>query len=82
MLTIRLQRVGKKNQPKYRVVLIDSKKAPKSSAFLEILGSYDPVEKKINLQTERIEELQKKGASLSKTVYELYKKNRNKAVRD
>ena len=41
MLMIRLQRVGRKNEPVFRVVLTDSKNGPKSGKFLEVLGSYD-----------------------------------------
>ncbi|KKP80043.1 MAG: hypothetical protein UR80_C0040G0004 [Parcubacteria group bacterium GW2011_GWB1_35_5] len=38
---IRLQRVGRKHEPVFRLVLTDSKNGPKSGKFLEILGSYD-----------------------------------------
>jgi len=41
MLMIRLQRVGRKHEPVFRLVLTDSKNGPKSGKFLEILGSYD-----------------------------------------
>jgi small subunit ribosomal protein S16 len=41
MLTIRLQRVGRKHEPVFRLVLTDSKNSPKSGKFLEILGNYD-----------------------------------------
>ena len=37
MLAIRLRRVGKKKQPHYRVVVIDSSKTP-DARFIEILG--------------------------------------------
>jgi radical SAM protein with 4Fe4S-binding SPASM domain len=38
---IRLQRVGRKNVPHFRVLLTDKKNSTKSGKFLEILGSYD-----------------------------------------
>ena len=38
---IRLVRMGKKKQPTYRVVAADSRR-PRSGAFLEILGTYQP----------------------------------------
>ena len=41
MLKIRLQRVGRKHEPVFRLVLTDSKNSTKSGKFLEILGNYD-----------------------------------------
>lgn len=74
MLKIRFQRTGKKNKPNFRLVLINSIKAPKSGSFLEILGYYDPVSKKLDFKKERISELQKKGAVISETALKLIKK--------
>ena len=41
MVRIRMQRVGAKRQPSYRIVAIDSR-SPRSGRSLEILGSYNP----------------------------------------
>ncbi|HEY4510245.1 MAG TPA: 30S ribosomal protein S16 [Candidatus Paceibacterota bacterium] len=71
MLTIRLQRIGKKHDPSYRVALIDSRKAPKSGAFLEHLGSYNPQRGKPQLKAERIKEWMGKGAQASETVHNI-----------
>ena len=69
---IRLQRVGKKNDPSFRVVLTDSRNAPKSGRFLEILGSYNPQQKSsIQLRSERITHWLSKGAQASDTVHNL-----------
>ncbi|HSF87664.1 MAG TPA: 30S ribosomal protein S16 [Acidimicrobiia bacterium] len=38
---IRLTRMGKKKQPTYRVVVVDSRK-PRDGAFIEQIGRYDP----------------------------------------
>jgi len=38
---IRLTRMGKKKQPTYRVVVMDSRK-PRDGAYLEQIGFYDP----------------------------------------
>jgi small subunit ribosomal protein S16 len=38
---IRLTRMGKKKQPSYRVVVMDSRKA-RDSAYIEQIGFYDP----------------------------------------
>ena len=41
MLTIRLQRTGKRHQPQFRVVLAEKQKSA-SKKFIEILGTYNP----------------------------------------
>jgi len=77
MLKIRLQRIGRKNDPAFRVVLTDSKNSTKSGRFLEILGTYNPKlskkagEKKLNknFQTDRIKYWMGKGAKLSDTMH-------------
>lgn len=72
MLVIRLQRVGKKNAPSFRVVLMDSRRAAKSGAFLEILGSHSPRRKMPpQLKAERIQYWLSKGAKPSGTVHNL-----------
>jgi len=38
---IRLMRVGKKNQPSYRVVVSDAR-SPRDGRFIEVLGQYAP----------------------------------------
>ena len=71
MLMIRLQRVGRKHEPTFRLVLTDSKNGPKSGKYLEVLGSYDPrLDNKVEkFKIERIKELINKGAKLSNTVH-------------
>jgi small subunit ribosomal protein S16 len=72
MLKIRLQRVGRKHEPVFRLVLTDSKNSTKSGKFLEILGSYDSRRgDKAEFKTDRIADLVKTGAHLSTTVHNL-----------
>jgi small subunit ribosomal protein S16 len=42
MVKIRLQRVGSKGKPCYRVVVADAR-APRDGAFIEIIGHYNPL---------------------------------------
>jgi len=42
VVKIRLQRVGAKKRPSYRVVVADAR-APRDGAFVEILGHYNPL---------------------------------------
>ena len=71
MLMIRLQRVGRKHEPTFRLVLTDSKNGPKSGKYLEVLGSYDPrLDNKIEqFKVEKIKHWISKGAQLSGTVH-------------
>lgn len=70
MLMIRLQRVGRKNVPTFRVVLTDSKNSTKSGRFTEILGSFDPRDDKSKLvDADRVKYWISKGAQLSGTLH-------------
>jgi len=71
MLMLRLQRVGRKHEPAFRLVLTDSRRPPKSRAVLEILGSHDPRKNKPQFKTERIKYWLSKGAQISATVNNL-----------
>jgi len=70
MLSIRLHKVGKKNQPYYRLVVCE-KKTSAQGKYLELLGSYNPRSKEIKLQKERILHWLKNGAKASATVNNL-----------
>jgi small subunit ribosomal protein S16 len=69
MLKIRLQRIGRKNDPSFRAVLTDSKNSTKSGKFLEILGTYNPKAGEKNLKTDRIQYWISKGAKPSDTMH-------------
>jgi len=71
MLMIRLQRVGRKHEPTFRLVLTDSKNSTKSGKYLEVLGSFDPrLENKIEqFDVAKIKHWISKGAQLSGTVH-------------
>lgn len=69
MLKIRLQRIGRKNDPSFRAVLTDSKNSTKSGRFLEILGTYNPKAGEKKLDTERMKYWMSKGAQCSGTMH-------------
>lgn len=76
MLIIRLQRVGRTNDPSFRVVVTDSKNAAKSGKFIEVVGSYDARQGKPQFKAERIQKWIKDGAQVSETVHNLLVKNK------
>lgn len=66
---IRLQRVGRKHEAVFRVVLTDSHNSTKSGKFKEILGSYDAKAGKRSFKAERIKHWLDKGAQTSNTIH-------------
>ena len=73
MLKIRLKRLGRKKQPCYRLVVIDSKKRRDGRA-LEEIGFYNPLKKEVKLELMRIQNHIRKGAQMSNTVRNIVKK--------
>ena len=72
---IRLMRFGKRKQPSYRIVVVDSR-FPRGGAYIEALGHYNPLPKEpvISVNFERYEEWVKSGAVPTLTVKKLIKK--------
>ena len=77
MVKIRLARHGRKRRPFYRVVAADVN-APRDGKFLEILGTYNPVEKdeskELTLKIDRIDHWLSVGAQPTDTAAALIKK--------
>jgi len=71
MLRIRLFRAGKRNQPFFKIVVIDKKAPPRGGKPLEILGFYNPLTKERGLKKERIQYWLSVGAQPSDTVWNL-----------
>ena len=72
MIKIRLARLGRKKRPFYRVVATNSR-SPRDGKFLEILGTYDPLQEpsKVSINMDKLNEWVKKGAQLSNRVQHL-----------
>lgn len=72
MLRIRLQRVGRKNIPIFRVVLTHSQNSTKSGRYLEVLGAYDPRKNGIKeFKADRIKHWMSVGAKVTDTMHNL-----------
>jgi small subunit ribosomal protein S16 len=72
MLTIRLQRTGKRNQADFRIVLAE-KAAPVNKKIVEILGSYNPRKKLFRIRSEeRLKQLFAQNTAVSPTVHNLF----------
>lgn len=71
MLTIRLQRTGKKNQADFRIVLAE-KEAPVNKKFTEVLGSYNPRKKFFQVKEDRVKYWIGQHIEMSPTVHNLF----------
>ncbi|MBI2100279.1 MAG: 30S ribosomal protein S16 [Candidatus Vogelbacteria bacterium] len=71
MLKIRLQRVGRKNDPSFRLVVTESQHGPQSGKFLEVLGNYDARHGQPQFKAERIKHWLSVGAQASPTAHNL-----------
>lgn len=76
MLTIRLQRRGRKNDPSFRVILVEKKRAAKTGNVDEILGNYNARTGTIALEGERIKALIKNGVTVSDNVHNILVNNK------
>jgi small subunit ribosomal protein S16 len=61
MLAIKLQRIGKKHQPSYRVVVAE-KRSKMAAPPVEDLGSYNPFTKVVTVKKDRVLHWVKMGA--------------------
>ncbi len=69
MLKIRLHRIGRRNEPHYKVVVTDARKGPKSAKFVEEIGHYTPKPGTVSINKERSLYWIGVGAQPSDTVF-------------
>ena len=73
MLAIRLQRLGRKGYPTYRLAVQEARRHPSSGRVVAYVGSYNPHTKEANLDTEKIGFYLKNGAQPTPRVAKLLK---------
>jgi len=66
MVTIRLFRQGKKNQPFYRIVVTDKRKK-RQGKYIEAIGFYNPLKEpaEIKIDHQKLKFWKERGANLS-----------------
>ncbi len=74
MLMIKLQRVGKKHQPSFRLV-IQEKRTKLNGRSTDDIGSYNPATKKLAFNAERVKYWLGVGAQPTATVHNLLVNN-------
>nr|QOU10593.1 ribosomal protein S16 [Pedospumella sp. Jangsampo120217C5] len=67
MLKIRLKRIGRKNRPCYKIVLMENL-SKRDGKYIADLGFYDPIYKKISLENAAILHYINLGAQPTDTV--------------
>ena len=65
-----------KNDPSFRVIVVESKRKPQPGNYLEMVGSYDPRTDRIDLKADRIKHWISMGATTSETVHNLLVSNK------
>lgn len=68
---MRLKRVGRKNNPAYRLVVVDKRASVKSNKTVDLLGSYEPKLGRISINGEKAKHWLSKGVQPSDTVYNM-----------
>ena len=78
MLAIRMQRLGRKGYPTYRLAVQESRRHPSSGRVVAYVGSYNPHTKESNLNVEKITFYLENGAQPTPRVVKLLKENKVK----
>jgi len=73
MLAIRLQRVGRKGYPTYRLVVQESQRHPSSGRVVAFVGSYNPHTKDVSVKNEEAQKYLDNGAQPTPRVVKLLK---------
>jgi small subunit ribosomal protein S16 len=71
MLMIRFQRIGRTNDPAFRIVILEKERAAKAGNILELLGTYNPRSKALTIDGEKIKAWIAKGAQPTDSIHNL-----------
>lgn len=73
MLAIRLQRLGRKAYPVYRVAVQEAQRHPSSGRVVAYVGNYNPHTKESSINKEEVQKYLNNGAQPSPRVVKLLK---------
>lgn len=71
MLMIRFQRIGRTNDPAFRIVVLEKERAAKAGNIVEQLGTYNPRSKALTLSEERVKHWIAQGAQPTGSIHNL-----------
>jgi len=72
MLMIRFQRIGRTNDPAFRIVVLEKERAAKAGNIVEQLGTYNPRSKAITLNEQGVKDWIAKGAQPTDSIRNLF----------
>ncbi len=68
---IRLQRIGRKNDPAFRILVLEKTSSPKAGSYTDHLGTYNPKTKAFTVAADRLKDWMGKGAQVSPSLWNL-----------
>jgi len=71
MLMMRLQQVGRKNDPSFRIVVTDKRTGVKSDKHVDRIGSYNPKMNHVQIDADKAREWISKGVQPSDTMHNI-----------
>ena len=71
MLMLRLQRIGRRNEAHFKIVVIEKTRGPKSQKYVDIVGSYNPKMGTIQMDEDKVKKHLSNGVQPSDTVYNM-----------
>ena len=68
---LRLQRIGRRNEAHFKIVVIEKTKGPKSQKYVDIVGSYNPKMGTVQMNEDKVKKHLANGVQPSDTVYNM-----------
>lgn len=68
---IRFQRIGRKNDPAFRIAVLPKAAGPKAGSYVDLVGTYNPKTKAVTLKPDAIKDWISKGAQVSPSLHNL-----------
>ncbi|KKW43520.1 MAG: 30S ribosomal protein S16 [Parcubacteria group bacterium GW2011_GWB1_57_6] len=68
---IRFQRIGRTNDPAFRIVVLEKERAAKTGNIVELLGTYNPRSKALTLDEAKVKGWLAKGAQPTGSIHNL-----------
>ncbi len=68
---IRMQRIGRKNDPAFRMLVLEKASGPKAGTYVDHVGTYNPKTKQFNADGAKIKDWMSKGAQVSPSLHNL-----------
>jgi|JI10StandDraft_1071094.scaffolds.fasta_scaffold203881_2 small subunit ribosomal protein S16 len=68
---IRFQRIGRRNDPAFRILVLEKTSGPKAGTYVDHIGSYNPKTKNFSIVEDRLKHWMSVGAQVSPSLFNL-----------